>query len=520
MSAPVTQKCDGEPCGDVVAAFAQQLGILPDEEADFAWLAEVGFQSPLPPRWTSHADGETGLVYYVDHDRQASSWENPLLPYLRRIVEIGRAYLQRRSEDFFEEQKGILWLQHKHDLDCWHGPFADPEGRQYFVNSATDVSSWQDPRIEAQYIFELESSLLTSLQAVLQPPEPDTLGLGQGERMASTPWHTTSGAEVLTLDDAGGVAADARDPTPGGSGGPSVGGGVGKRPKTAAKLSSTLSSLARPNRDEHRSTLEKMSNTAVWVHAMQQDEVEVQRLQFNRKVEDRRLRRQQRQSGGNTRDKSGSSARAGAGCRPWPPHDVSLSSEPLGPMPVSPHVEIPPSPSAARDGLGSNVDAAMERKPSFGPPASAPPLPVWDPSACAVEAMSRAAADTSPLLPSKPSRPTPLAELEHEMADWVVTAGGDEPPKPASPSTPPPIPPLPNRVQTPPALSFEGASGSRGSIKLAPLARPVPLEQMPAAAAGTLPTSPTAEGPLLRHLHRDRGRPTSPAGGIGTPLIS
>jgi len=42
-----------------------------------------------------------GFVYYVDHDRQASSWENPLVPYLRRLVEIGRAYLKTRTEEFF-----------------------------------------------------------------------------------------------------------------------------------------------------------------------------------------------------------------------------------------------------------------------------------------------------------------------------------------------------------------------------------------------------------------------------------
>jgi len=86
---------------DAIAAFAKQLGIHPDEDAEFGWLAEVGLQSPLPPRWTSHADATTGFVYYVDHDRQASSWENPLVPYLRRLVEIGRAYLKTRTEEFF-----------------------------------------------------------------------------------------------------------------------------------------------------------------------------------------------------------------------------------------------------------------------------------------------------------------------------------------------------------------------------------------------------------------------------------
>lgn len=45
-------------------------------------------------------------MYYVDHDRQVSSWENPLVPFLRRLVEIGRNYLKTFAVGYFEEQKG------------------------------------------------------------------------------------------------------------------------------------------------------------------------------------------------------------------------------------------------------------------------------------------------------------------------------------------------------------------------------------------------------------------------------
>lgn len=27
---------------------------------------------------------ESGFIYYIDHDRQTSTWENPLVPHLRR----------------------------------------------------------------------------------------------------------------------------------------------------------------------------------------------------------------------------------------------------------------------------------------------------------------------------------------------------------------------------------------------------------------------------------------------------
>ena len=42
----------------------------------------------------------------------------------------GRNYLKCYSAGYFEEQKGILWHQHKQELDKWHGPFMDDAGRQ------------------------------------------------------------------------------------------------------------------------------------------------------------------------------------------------------------------------------------------------------------------------------------------------------------------------------------------------------------------------------------------------------
>lgn len=295
---------------DPIAAFAQQLGIHPDEDAEFGWLAEVGLQSPLPPRWTGHADETTGFAYYVDHDRQVSSWENPLVPYLRRIVEIGRGYLQKRSEEFFDEQKGILWAQHKHDLDCWHGPFSDAEGRSYYVNSTAGISSWQDPRVDAQYIFELESGLLTTLAEVLPPPEPDTPGWAE-KQADGLQWRTGSGAEVLTLEED--VEEDATRPISSG----------GAQPRgLQRRLTESMAMWSRNNnRDEHKSALEKMEDTAKWLRSAQQDEEEVQRLQFARRIQERKQRRQR------TQKASGSKERVAM-------EDLtSLSRQPLGPMP-------------------------------------------------------------------------------------------------------------------------------------------------------------------------------------------
>lgn len=267
-----------------MAAFKQQLGIHHSEDGDFGWIAEVGLQSPLPPRWTAHADSNSGFVYYIDHERQSSSWENPLVPFLRRIVEIGRAYMQSQSEGFFEEQKGLLWHQHKHELDCWHGPFTDDEGRQYYVNSTEGVSSWQDPRIDAQYIFELEAGLLASLEEVLPPPVPDTPGFGSD----NDPWRTHEGAEVLVLDGTAGSEPSAHADSP-----PRQF-PKGRPGSSPSRKCANFESLALMTaKEEHKTTLERLSVTAQRVMGLQQEEEEAQRLQFSSKVQERKQRRSQ-----------------------------------------------------------------------------------------------------------------------------------------------------------------------------------------------------------------------------------
>merc|ERR1740130_1835019 len=54
---------------DPVDVFIQELGILPEEDGHFGWIAEYGLQSEvMPPRWTMQTDPSTGRAYYVDGD--------------------------------------------------------------------------------------------------------------------------------------------------------------------------------------------------------------------------------------------------------------------------------------------------------------------------------------------------------------------------------------------------------------------------------------------------------------------
>lgn len=180
---------------DLVGLFQQQLGILPEEDVHFGWIAEYGLQEDvMPPPWSIHTDETSGLLYYSDNVTGETSWENPLTPCLREIVDIGRAYFHCAQDDYIEEQKNSLWDRHKIELDSWHGPMTDAEGYHFFINSSNGVSSRQDPRLQTQHFWEIEVQVLDALQDTLAALEPRELPCFGG------PMVTETGAEVLSLE--------------------------------------------------------------------------------------------------------------------------------------------------------------------------------------------------------------------------------------------------------------------------------------------------------------------------------
>lgn len=250
------------PDTEVLARFMAELGIEPWEEDEFSWIAEVGLLTALPPRFASRYDQDSGATYFVDIDTQTSTWENPLIPHLQRVIEIGRMHLRNPVEGLFEEQRKVLWSEHLAELDYWHGPIQDGEGNCYFVNSIDNISSWQDPRINAQYLFDIQSSLLRHLQGILAAEEQEEIGdFGGG-----TPWETEDGAQVLTLE---GLPVSRTNP--------------GQKERRISRAMQQA-----PN---HTSTLEQMGSTVEWLNDTRQTEEEIQRVRLIRKVEERRMRK-------------------------------------------------------------------------------------------------------------------------------------------------------------------------------------------------------------------------------------
>jgi len=239
------------------------LGIatMEDEEL-YGWIAEYGLQDDaLPPQWSRHTDVVSGAAYYSCEGSEVTVWENPLTPHLKRIIETGRSYMQSPNENFFEEQKVLLWHHHKVELDDWHGPLTDSEGQGYFVNSTSGKTSVHDPREHTQYIFELECCLLDRLQDVLPPPsafwEPSPMTTTIGSRL-----NRDAQDEVTSPNNI-------------------------NRP---ARRASALTQQA--GKFDHRSLFSTLSNDLIWLRETRGDEAEKQRHNFSRKVAARKMRLQ------------------------------------------------------------------------------------------------------------------------------------------------------------------------------------------------------------------------------------
>lgn len=297
---------------DPVEVFMQELGIQDEEVSFFGWIAEYGLQADtLPPNWTIHADEGSGCMYYVDSLSGSSSWESPIAESLRMIIDIGRNYLHIGTETYFQDQKQFLWDRRKQDLDAWHGPYNDKEGRSYYINSNSGTSTFQDPREEAQIFMELESTLLDALASTMPEPEVADLpgfGLSCEELERKRTAEESHQPEVWNLEErpeGPGSPHSLGSPLHGGFGSPTGrGGGGATTPRT--NRAQMMLQVARGRSDEAvvldqidpsgaKSAYKEMTEKMKDLDYMVQDEAEAQFLLITRKFKKRREQKRKRE---------------------------------------------------------------------------------------------------------------------------------------------------------------------------------------------------------------------------------
>jgi hypothetical protein len=250
---------------EVEMVFAE-LQITPAEEDVFAYIVEVALRSDLPPRWKKKVDGN-GATYYLDTDSDSSTYENPLMPYMRQVVEVGRMYLKAPSFGFFEKQANTLWQLHRGELADWHGPVQDESGNNYFINGTTQTSSWHDPRLAAQHYFDVQSKLLKHLETTLSTGVVDD-GAGAFGAGQAPMWE--QGAPSLEER----MLGQSKPVSPSGTG------FVTGRSQKSVRVAKAMEDEMNPVAQERYFQLTKMSNAADWMHEASKSEEALQLSQL------------------------------------------------------------------------------------------------------------------------------------------------------------------------------------------------------------------------------------------------
>jgi hypothetical protein len=193
-------------------------------------------------------------------------------------------YFKKPSAKYFEQTKSTLWRAHVKELEGWHGPLKDEEGHAYFWNSETERSTWHDPRLSAQFYYDLQSSLLKHLETSLtaaQDTDDCPFDASKGP-----PWEIRPvGQSPKRNDNAASAVPECISPNqqlmlvdqPQPTKAPMIF-ALGEK-ATRVKQSMEASF----NHKEQTFLMHKMSNTADWVRSAAEAEENVQRRRLTQK---------------------------------------------------------------------------------------------------------------------------------------------------------------------------------------------------------------------------------------------
>eukprot|EP00903_Cladosiphon_okamuranus_P008157 g7856.t1 len=96
-----------EDYADAVMRHAKYLGIDPEIDAAFMWIAEEALDADVPEGWiTGEGEGEyAGLVYYYNEATGESSWDHPLDEYYRQKFKRKKARADKEEDESHENRR-------------------------------------------------------------------------------------------------------------------------------------------------------------------------------------------------------------------------------------------------------------------------------------------------------------------------------------------------------------------------------------------------------------------------------
>lgn len=144
--------------------FLDTIGVRPLAPSALLRVAEHCFLKPYPPGWSEEVDPASGALYFFHAPTDKSLWTHPLettftevLAFVQNAIGIAVVTLAERIEAHLHQAQQRATEQ----LEGWTGPHCGwTESNQYFYNTITQLSSWEDPREPWQYELHVRYDLL------------------------------------------------------------------------------------------------------------------------------------------------------------------------------------------------------------------------------------------------------------------------------------------------------------------------------------------------------------------------
>jgi len=153
-----------KPCHLDYQQFLAALGISPLSSSSVLQVVQRSHSMPYPPHWTEEIDTVSGTIYFYHTLRDESSWEHPAAAiFLEVLAMVEQFRAEKLTVDVLagRVEAAVMQAQQRatEDLCSWVGPIEEGADT-YYYNSATQESTWEDPRERWQYNLRVRYDLL------------------------------------------------------------------------------------------------------------------------------------------------------------------------------------------------------------------------------------------------------------------------------------------------------------------------------------------------------------------------
>jgi len=164
-------------------------------------LGDTAYELPLPPGWTEHVDFR-GFVYFGHALREETSWDHPLRTvfkdtavFARGLINVGLGVMEAASA--IKTHLAAIQALVAEQLEDWSGPYLDDStGEDFYYNSNTGASVWENPMEALQYELHARYVLLIEFLEALHSEQES--GLNEEEDFEPPPLNSPSLPSVNT----------------------------------------------------------------------------------------------------------------------------------------------------------------------------------------------------------------------------------------------------------------------------------------------------------------------------------